>query len=489
MVLLLTDVFLLLTQVLLWIVIGLVTWFVLLKALPKAFLGMLVLLLILLILAVSFFQGPSVFDSSDIFRTLWYLISLLFKPLSLAVILLLILLTGAKINKVVGRIIRIGLVLLLACCLPIVSYFLAQELEWEGIKMIQPTSAQVSGATSVIVLLGQGTTRPFLGPRTTCSPLRPTQVSPATARPATPRPPDSEEPMTTEAYRVLTQAPTQLPIQLTDKADRLLYAAQLYRQNPNSQIVISAPRRLDRKTKDGETKELVSEAKDIQTFLNQSLGVPCEAMRFLDHDGVSIRRSAENIKKILDDNKIGYGNRLTVVNTAMSTERTYRTFREVFGFCPVAQPTDFYTVPSRSKLEVVKLSNQLPERDLVEHEIQATDFLPSVDALFLGSQAIEEYSSSLYYFLRGWIKFRDLRDCGGVAVAPLGRSQTFSPPSSQLETSPSGSTFPQTIPSTDQTLSPSQGTVPTRAYPTRTDNPSAGPLSNSPSSDQSSQQW
>ncbi|PSB24129.1 YdcF family protein [Stenomitos frigidus] len=402
MVLLLTDVFLLLTQVLLWIVVGLVTWFVLLKALPRAFLGLLVLLLILSLLAVSFFSGPSVFDDSDIFRTLWYLISLIFRPLSLGVILLLILLTGTKVNKVVGRVINTALVLLLACCLPIVSYFMAQELEWEGIRMIQPAAAQVTGDSRVIVLLGRDTTRPFLGPRTTCPPLRPTQGGmPAT--PATPRPPDGEQPMSAEAFRVLTQAPTQLPIQLTDKADRLFYAAELYRQNPNSQIVISAPRRLDRKTKDGETKEMVSEAKDIQTFLNQSLNVPCEAMRFLDHDGVSIRRSAENVKKILDDNKINYGNQLTVINTAMSTERTYRTFREVFGFYPVARPTDFYTLPARSKLD-----NLAPERDLVEPQLQATDFLPSIDALTLGSQAIEEFSSSIYYFLRGWIKFRDL---------------------------------------------------------------------------------
>lgn len=402
MVLLLTDVFLLLTQVLIWIVVGLVTWFVLLKALPRAFLGLLVLLLILLILGVAFANGPRVFDDSDIFRTLWYLISLPFKPLSLGVILLLLLLSGTKINKLLTRIIRFGLVLLLACCLPIVSYFMAQELEWEGIRMIQPPAAQVTGDTRVIVLLGQGTTRPFLGSRTTCPPLRSTQIgTPAT--PATPRPPDGEQPMSAEAFRVLTQPPTQLPIQLTDKADRLLYAAALYRQNPNSQIVISAPRRLDRKTKDGETSDLVSEAKDIQTFLNQSLNVPCEAMRFLDPNGASIRRSAENVKKILDDSKINYGNQLTVINTAMSTERTYRTFREVFGFYPTARPTDFYTVPARSRLDRLA-----PERDLVEYQLQPTDFLPSVDALYLGSQAIEEFSSSIYYFLRGWIKFREL---------------------------------------------------------------------------------
>lgn len=462
MVLLLTDVFLLLTQVLLWIVVGLVTWFVLLKALPRAFLGLLVLLLILLILAVSFFSGPTVFDDSDIFRTLWYLISLLFRPLSLAIILLLILLTGAKVNKIVGNIIRIGLVLLLACCLPIVSYFLAQELEWEGIKMIRPVAAQVAGDTPVIVLLGQGTTRPFLGPRTTCPPLRPAPTG-APARPATPRPPDSEEPLTAEQYRVLTQPPTQLPIQLTDKADRLLYTAQLYRQNPNSLIVISAPRRLDRKQKEGETKEVISEAKDIQTFLNQTFGVPCEAMR-LDHDGASIRRTAENVRKILGDNRINYGNQLTIVNTAMNTERTYRTFREVFGFCPIARPTDFYTVPRRSKLDGLA-----SERDLVEPNLQATDFLPSIDALFLGSQAIEEYAGAIYYFLRGWIKFRDLTDCG--AVASTGQTGEFNAQTGEFnaQTGASNPVQPQitAVPQNPQ----GQGVPATQSRPAETNQP------------------
>ncbi len=46
MVLLFTDVFLLLTQVLLWIVVGIFVWLVLLRALPRQFLGLLVLLLI-----------------------------------------------------------------------------------------------------------------------------------------------------------------------------------------------------------------------------------------------------------------------------------------------------------------------------------------------------------------------------------------------------------------------------------------------------------
>ena len=57
MVLLVTDVFLLLTQVLLWILVGLAARFVLLKALPKAFLGGLVLVLLVAVTALTFFKG------------------------------------------------------------------------------------------------------------------------------------------------------------------------------------------------------------------------------------------------------------------------------------------------------------------------------------------------------------------------------------------------------------------------------------------------
>ncbi len=411
MVLLLTDVFLLLTQVLLWIIVGLVTWFVLLKALPRAFLSLLVLLLILIILVLSFFQGPPA-PNTGVLDILWRIISFPFSPFGLGLILLLILLSGTKLTKLASNIIKIMLVILLLGCFPIVAYFLAQELEWEGIRMIQAPPAQVTGDTRVIVLLGQGTTRPFLGPRTTCDPQRPASGATTPAQPAAPAPPDrAEEPLTAEMFRVLTQPPTQLPIQLTEKADRLTYAAQLYRQGPGSLIVISAPQRPDRKIKEAETNEVVSEAKDIQTFLNQTLGIPCEAMRFIDHNGTSVHESAKNIKKLLADNRVNYGNRLTIVSTAMNTERTFRTFREVFGFCPLARPTDFYTLPSRSRLDRLA-----PERNLVEHDIIVTDFLPSAEALYISTQAIEEYLTSGYYFLRGWIRFRELSGCREIAT-------------------------------------------------------------------------
>jgi hypothetical protein len=55
MVLLVTDVFVLLTQVLLWVVVGLFTWYVLLRALPKAFLGGLVIALLLGVSALTFY--------------------------------------------------------------------------------------------------------------------------------------------------------------------------------------------------------------------------------------------------------------------------------------------------------------------------------------------------------------------------------------------------------------------------------------------------
>ncbi|HEY9654998.1 MAG TPA: hypothetical protein V6C50_05860, partial [Crinalium sp.] len=216
MVLLLTDVFLLLTQVLLWIVIGLVTWFVLLKALPKAFLGMLVLLLILLILAVSFFGGPPA-PNTGVLEVLWRIISFPFSPLGLGLILVLILLSGVKLGKVIKNVITGALILLALGCFPLVSYYLAQELEMEAIELIGAQPPLTGDARRVIVLLGQNTTRLQLRPRQGNVPTPPA-TTPANA------PQRVERPVSPEAFQAIS---TQ-PIQMTEHGDRILYAAQLY---------------------------------------------------------------------------------------------------------------------------------------------------------------------------------------------------------------------------------------------------------------------
>jgi uncharacterized SAM-binding protein YcdF (DUF218 family) len=598
MVLLLTDVFLLLTQVLLWMVVGLVAWFVLLRALPRAFLSLLVLLLILAILALSFVSGPPI--DGGVLEILWRIISFPFTPLGLALVLLAILLSGTKLTDVTRRVILIGLVILALSSFPFVAYYLVQELELEAVEIICPTPSLPSGARRVIVLLGQGTTRSYLRPTITRNnalvpsdgetlseeafevlaqlPLLETveQISDrassenystftaflssqetssdavdssidgdlplaasqpvnlekefllAQQTPQTPQTPQTQQPPGTgsseqrraqdyeqraqelermseemknraeqgqgrleqlnerakegqdrieqmkkraeelqkraeelrrraeerqqripqgqtspspsrqstapspaaspssppkkrpkhvirrEAYNVLTSQ----PIQLTERGNRLIYAAQLYQQESgnNPLILVSASTRLDRRQKDGEKREEISESADIQRFLTTTMNVPASGI-LLEHNSRSVRRSAENVKKLLADQNINFGNQLTVVTTAMNMHRTALTFQRVFEDTNteiVVRPTDFHTIPPPDSIGDLATGN-----NLVERQIQASDFLPNADALYLSTQAIDEYISSFYYFLRGWMADPlTLNRCGGGSTTP-----------------------------------------------------------------------
>jgi hypothetical protein len=413
MVLLLTDVFLLLTQVLLWIVIGLVTWFVLLKALPKAFLGMLVLLLILLILAVSFFGGPPA-PNTGVLEVLWRIISFPFSPLGLGLVLVLILLSGVKLGKVIKNVITAALILLALGCFPLVAYYLAQELEMEAIELIGAQPPLAGDARRVIVLLGQNTTRLQLRPRQGNVPTPPA-TTPANA------PQRVERPVSPEAFQAIS---TQ-PIQMTEHGDRIIYAAQLYQEEARAGtrplIVVSAGPRPDRVQREGESREQISEARDIQILLTRTLGVP-EADIRLDHEGTSVRRSAENVYRLLTEaQRVNFGNQLTLVGTALNMNRAALTFVRVFNESTIViRPTDFFTIPPGSHL-----ARRVQGRDLIERQLQATDLLPTVDALWLSSQAIEEYLNAIYYFLRGWIRF------GGASPRVLAPPAAILPPSSR----------------------------------------------------------
>lgn len=400
MVLLLTDVFLLLTQILIWLVVGLVTWFLLLRTLPRAFLGLLVLLLLLAVIALSFIQGPPA--DAGILQVLWRIISFPFTPLGLGLILLIILLSGRKLGDLARKLMIGALILLALGSIPFVSYFLAQELEFEAIELIQAQPALPAGARRVIVLLGQNTTRPFLRPRQGTVPTFPEPAAcPPGCNPATQGgPPKIDRPISAEAYDVLSR----LPVQLTERGDNIIYAAQLYREETargtNPLIFVSAGPRLGRQRKEGETKEDVSEARDIQIFLTQMMNVP-EGSILLDHDGVSMRRSAENARRILvDEQRINYGNQITVVGTGLNMNRAFLTFRQVFDEATIfARPTDFYALPEGQRFARVAQG-----RDVVERQLEVVDFIPTIDAFYISSQAIEEYLNALYYFLRGWIK-------------------------------------------------------------------------------------
>ncbi len=119
-----------------------------------------------------------------------------------------------------------------------------------------------------------------------------------------------------------------------------------------------------------------------------------------DYDSTTVHQSAENVKKLLDDQKINYGNQITVVTSAMNMNRTALTFNGVFDGATInSRPTDFYTIPPRERLGKLVKGN-----DLIERQILILDFLPSAEAFYASTQAISEYLAAFYYFLRGWIR-------------------------------------------------------------------------------------
>jgi uncharacterized SAM-binding protein YcdF (DUF218 family) len=403
MVLLLTDVFLLLTQIFLWLLVGLATWFVLLRALPKPFLSLLVLLLILVVLALAFVQGPPAGGDTfggDTLESLWRVIAFPLTPFGLGFILLLLLLTGAKLKDFAKKLILLTLILLALSSVPIVSYFLVQELEFEAIELVQATPALPAGARRVIVLVGQDATRAFLRPRQEAVPVEPTQPDcPQGCAPTTP-PRRIDRPISAETYDVLSR----LPIQLTEQGDNIIYAAQLYREETargsNPLILVSAGSRISRLRRDGERPEDVSEAADIRTFLIDTMNVPAASI-LLDTNGFSVRRSAENARRILiDEQRLNFGNQIFLVDSAINMNRAYLTFLQEFNDATiVARPTDFYTLPQADRLGRVAQG-----RDVVQRQLLVSDFLPSVDAFYASSRALEEYLNAFYYFLRGWIR-------------------------------------------------------------------------------------
>ena len=398
MVLLVTDVFLLLTQVLLWILVGLTGRYLLLQVLPKAFLGGLVLLLLVIVCALTFFQGS---PQPGLLGDIWQVISLLFNPLGLLLVFLLIVWRDVEskgIKPMSRWLLRIATVALLFMSMPVFANFLAQRSEAEAIQMQPVAAVPLEGARRVIVLLAQDTTRLQLRPRTQSIPAQPALST---------RPRDfftlpTPDQITDYQFNLLAGQ----PIQLTDRGNRLTYAAQVYGEERAAGtaplLVVSAGSRAGRDRKDGEKPEEISEARDVSTFLQNRLGIPGGDI-VEDNDSSNIHDSAVNIRRRLQGLNLT-APQLMLVTSALEMSRAKLTFANEFGadgnrFNVIARPTDFLTLPQKGAID-----RRVQGRDLIERSLRLADLLPSSDALTTSTKVVSEYISSVYYFLRGWVR-------------------------------------------------------------------------------------
>jgi uncharacterized SAM-binding protein YcdF (DUF218 family) len=256
------------------------------------------------------------------------LLPLFFYPLGLTCLLLLVsFITIWKRPRVAALLIGLSLILLLVTSNGWVSQWLVRSLEWQHLP-----SANIPNAEAIVVL--GGATKSAFPPRPT--------------------------------------------VDLSEPGDRVIYAAQLYRQNKAPFIILSGGR-IDWKGSGS------SEAEDMTTILT-SIGIPPEAI-IQEPKSLNTYQNAVYVKKILESRGI---KRILLVTSAMHMPRSLLIFKRQ-GIDAIPTPTDFLV----SEGELQELSNT-PKSAIL-------NLVPDVENLRLFTAALKEYVGIVIYSLRGWL--------------------------------------------------------------------------------------
>ena len=165
---------------------------------------------------------------------------------------------------------------------------------------------------------------------------------------------------------------------LSESGDRVLYAAQLYRQEKAPLIIVSGGR-IDW---NGGGKP---ESEDIAKLL-VFMGVKSEDI-LQDPDSLNTYQNALNVKKILNERNI---NRVLLVTSAMHMPRSLAIFKHQ-KINTIAAPTDFLITRS----EIQELSST-PKGAIL-------NLLPDSLNLYHFTIALKEYIGMVVYRLRGWV--------------------------------------------------------------------------------------
>ncbi|HEY9633789.1 MAG TPA: YdcF family protein [Coleofasciculaceae cyanobacterium] len=327
--------FLLLSQILLWLVITVILYQLLLKVIPRAYLTLLGGFILFAIIVLAFF-----FPNERLVSAAWSVLSFPLKPVGATILLLAVYLNQGRKNK---NLIVASLLILLISSTPFLSNLLARTLELGEVNLATRNGAVAAPAPQTagsIVLLGRGTTKANLPYRT--------------------------------------------QIQLTDTGDRILYAAQLYREQVglgNSPVVVvSAGPRSELEGNQDQTVE----ANDIATLLTQ-LGVPRDRIA-LETRSQDLRSSAEEVGNILSTRGIR-NQPVILVTSGINSRRARLTFADV-GLNVIPRPTNFFGFQAGA---------------LPRLRLRVESFLPSVESLTVTTRIVEEFLTTIYYSLRGWL--------------------------------------------------------------------------------------
>ncbi|AFY66103.1 YdcF family protein [Geitlerinema sp. PCC 7407] len=360
-----------LTRILLWLLLGLLVWYVLRRLISPAFYNALGFVVLALFLVLAFLN-PTDNTVSDI----WSILSLPLTPLGVVLLGLALTVPRKDFRVLATSPIAWVLVFLYIASTPFVAYYLSQRVEAYATELNCQTqtflSTQDAASVEGIVVLAQNTTRPGLPPR----PL----------------------------------------IELTESGDRLRLAADLYDEYRARVIALAG----ERPNFQGGNPQQRSETTDVVELLVQ-FGVPQDAI-ISDDRSESLRESTLTTRRLLQNRPELQGN-LILVTSALSVNRARLAFEGA-----LSQFRDVRILPLATDFQTTAGSGG-PRRRIV---IQ--DMLPSAKALVITTEIIQEYFGSLYYFLRGWLgPNRTIADCPNPptprsAIAPSLASSPASQP-------------------------------------------------------------
>lgn len=257
------------------------------------------------------------------------LLPLFFYPLGLACMSLLVglILLLRRPSRIATFWIALALTILLLSSNGWISNLLVQSLEWQN----RPTEIPIAEA---IVVLG-GATKSALPPRP--------------------------------------------GVDLNEHGDRVIYAAQLYRQKKAPVIILSGGR-IDWSGSTGN-----SESADMASILT-SIGIPNDAI-IQDPNSLNTYQNAFYVQKILSSRNI---HRVLLVTSALHMPRSLLIFKRQ-GVDAIPAPTDF-------------LVSEGEMRDLTSTPKAAIlNILPDSDNLNKFTDALKEYVGMAVYRLRGWL--------------------------------------------------------------------------------------
>ncbi|MBW4508582.1 MAG: YdcF family protein [Scytonematopsis contorta HA4267-MV1] len=254
------------------------------------------------------------------------LLPLFFYPLGFACVLLVVaLFTLRKRPRTATFSIAIALILLLISGNAWVSHNLVRSLEWQYV-----TKGELPQAEAIVVLGG------------------------ATKSPLPPRP----------------------TVDLSESGDRVIYSAQLYRQNKAPLIILSGGR-IDWRGSGS------AEAADMASILT-SIGIPEKAL-IQEPDSLNTYENAVNVRKILETRGI---KKVLLVTSAMHMPRSLLIFKKQ-QIDAIPAPCDYLV----SEGEIQELSST-PKAALL-------NLLPNTENLDNFTKALKEYIGTLVYRLTG----------------------------------------------------------------------------------------